>query len=370
MSHSQHPVLTPYSLKSLTLANRAVVAPMTRNSATQEGVPTQRMVDYYRSFITGGFGAIISEGTYTDTAFSQGYVLQPGLVNQAQIDGWRAVTDAVHAAGGVIFVQLMHAGALSFYLPQTIAPSVFSPAGERRKGYGDGGPYPTPIAMGEEHIAEAILGFVDSAQAAVEAGFDGVEIHGANGYLIDQFLTDYSNTRTDHYGGDIAKRARFGVEVAAAVRSKVSDSIPVGVRLSQGKINNALYEWPNGPEDATVLFSEYGASGADFLHVANEGQSWRDTSRYDGDRSLSQVAREASGLPVIANGNLEEPELAAHVVRENHGDLISLGRAALANRDWPQRVADGRKIDEFDPAMVRPWSSLEFEDEWWRNRQQ
>lgn len=368
MSKTEHPVLTPYSLNDVTLANRAVVAPMTRNSATVEGVPTDRMVDYYRSFATGGFGAIISEGTYTDTSYSQGYIRQPGLINQTQIDGWRAVTDAVHEAGGVIFVQLMHAGALSFYLPHTIAPSVFYPAGERKKGYGEGGPYPTPIAMNEEHIAEAIEGFVGSAQAAVDAGFDGIEIHGANGYLIDQFLTDYSNTREDHYGGPIANRARFGVEVAQAVRSKVPNEIPVGVRLSQGKINHALYEWPNGPVDAEVVFKEFGSSGADFLHVANEGQTWKDTAHYVGGRSLSQYAREVSGLPVIANGDLQESDLAAHVIGDRHADLISLGRSALVNRDWPRRIADGTPIDEFDPAMVRPWSALKFEDEWWSTR--
>lgn len=368
MSTAAHPALAPFTVDRLTLANRAIVAPMTRISATLDGVPTDRMVAYYRSFAEGGFGAVISEGAYTDRAYSQGYRRQPGLVTPAHIDGWRAVTDAVHDAGGVIFAQLMHAGALSLYLPDTIAPSAYRPAGERLAGFGDGGPYPTPTAMTSDHITEAISGFASAAKAAMAAGFDGIEVHGANGYLIDEFLTDYTNQREDHYGGSIEHRVRFGVEVVRAVQSEVPASVPVGIRLSQGKVNDALYEWPNGIDDANIVFSEFAKTGVDFLHVASEGRSWRDTARFDGDRSLTGVARDVSGLPIIANGDMHEPDLAARVLNDGHGDLISLGRGALTNRDWPNRIATRRPIDEFDPGIVKPWSSLENEDAWWQSR--
>lgn len=237
-------VLGCCSFAGMELKNRAVVSPMTRVSAADEGVPTTRMASYYRSFAEGGFGLVITEGTYTDEIFSQGYANQPGLVTTAQLEGWRGVTEAVHGSGVPIFTQLMHAGALSQVLEETAGPSALRPKGEKMSEYGGKGPFPTPRAMSEAELKVAITGFAEAATNAKAAGFDGVEIHGANGYLIDQFLTGYANDRVGRYGGSISDRARFAGDVLRAVREAVGADFPMGIRLSQGKVNDPGYRWP------------------------------------------------------------------------------------------------------------------------------
>src|SRR5690606_16240367 len=189
---------------NLKLANRLAVAPMTRVSATPDGTPTPEMADYYAEFTEGGFGLVITEGTYTDTVYSQGYLNQPGIVTDGQAAAWRGIVERVHAAGARIVLQLMHAGALSQgnrYRDDTAGPSAVPPLGEKMPEYGGHGPWPTPKAMSADDIDAAVRGFVSSAVRAREAGFDGVEVHAANGYLLDQFLTDYTNRREDAYGG-------------------------------------------------------------------------------------------------------------------------------------------------------------------------
>ena len=230
-----HPALTSVRLGGLKLDNRFAVAPMTRVSATADGAPTDAMAGYYAEFARGGFGLVITEGTYTDTTHSQGYLNQPGLATDAHAAGWRPVTDAVHAAGVPIVAQLMHAGALSqgnSHGVETIAPSAVAPRGAMLEEYGGAGTWPTPREMSAADIDAAIAGFVDAAVRARAAGFDGVEIHAANGYLLDQFLTTYTNHRTDEYGGTVAHRIRLAAQISAAVRTAVGADFLVGVRLS------------------------------------------------------------------------------------------------------------------------------------------
>lgn len=244
---SAHPALEPFGLGSLPLRNRFAVAPMTRVSATPEGVPTAQMSEYYREYAAGGFGLIVTEGVYTDATHSQGYFGQPGMVTAAQIAGWRAVTDSAHEAGAAIVAQLMHAGAISQGNTlgfETIGPSAVVPRGQMMADYGGaGGPWSAPREMTVRDIDQVVTGFAVAAANARDAGFDGVEIHGANGYLLDQFLTDYTNLRTDEYGGPVRNRVRLIAQVLAAVRDAVGD-FPVGVRLSQTKVNDFTYRWP------------------------------------------------------------------------------------------------------------------------------
>jgi 2,4-dienoyl-CoA reductase-like NADH-dependent reductase (Old Yellow Enzyme family) len=262
---------------SLALSNRLAVAPMTRVSADQHGRATRRMADYYRSFAEGGFGVIVTEGTYTDKAFSQGYLFQPGLTDAAQSDAWRAVVNGVHQAGGRIIAQLMHAGALSQgnpYRSHTAGPSAIRPKGAQLAFYRGSGAYPVPAAMTEAEIAEAVEGFAGAALLAKDAGFDGVEVHGANGYLLDQFLTEGVNLRQDAYGGDIAGRMRLTVEVVRAVRSAVGGQFVVGFRISQGKVNDFPHKWSGGEDDAAVIFGTLGRLPLDYLHTT-EFEAWR-----------------------------------------------------------------------------------------------
>lgn len=168
---------------------------MTRVSATAEGLPTDAMRRYYERFACGGFGLVITEGVYTGSADSQGYLFQPGLCDRSQARSWRGIVNAVHAAGGKMFAQQMHAGALAQgnrFRTETLAPSAIRPAGSQMRVSAGEGSHRTPRAMSDADIADAIDGFARAAALAIDhAGFDGIEIHGANGYLLDQFLTDY-----------------------------------------------------------------------------------------------------------------------------------------------------------------------------------
>ncbi|HEV2999140.1 MAG TPA: NADH:flavin oxidoreductase [Solirubrobacteraceae bacterium] len=367
-----HPLLTPVRVAGAELPNRVAVAPMSRVSTAGDGVPTDAMVDYYASYARGGFGLIVSEGTYTDHAHSQAYPNQPAIVTDEQVRAWARVTDAVHAAGGRIFLQLMHAGALvqgNHHRDVAVAPSAVQPLGRKLLGYGGEGPYAMPREMTLGDVEEAVAGFAASAARARTAGFDGVEVHGANGYLLDQFLTTYTNRRTDAYGGSPANRARIFVEVLEAIRAAAGDDFPVGVRVSQVKVNDLEYRW-SGPEEAREIFERLAAGGPAYVHVASEGAHWDETSFLAPGVSITGLAREVTGAPVIANGGMHDERLAARVLDDGHADLVSLGHGALANPDWPQRLAAGRRFAEFDPDMLRPEVTIENTLAWRRDRRE
>lgn len=238
MSEINKNVPALFNVGNLKLKNRFALAPMTRVSATEQGCATQAMARYYERFAKGGFGLIITEGSYTDRSFSQGYPFQPGLIDDEQALAWRATTDAVHRHGGAVIAQIMHAGALSQanrFVNKAAGPSAIRPKGEQMAFYYGEGRYRVPRAMSDKDIAEAIDGFARATRRAVgAAGFDGVEIHGANGYLLDQFLTDYTNQRTDQWGGNVYQRLRLTLDVIAEVK-KAAGQAPVGVRVSQGR---------------------------------------------------------------------------------------------------------------------------------------
>ncbi|MEU4837278.1 NADH:flavin oxidoreductase [Nocardia testacea] len=365
-----HPVLSEVRLGALRLRNRAVVAPMSRVSTAGDGVPTDAMAEYYARFAAGGFGLITTEGTYTDAEFSQTYPDQPGIVTERQIEAWRVVTDAVHAAGGVIALQLMHAGALvqgNRHSDRSIAPSAVQPLGVKMSAYGGEGPFAVPEAATRADIRRIVGGFGAAAERARAAGFDAVEIHGANGYLVDQFLTGYTNQRDDEYGGDPAGRVRFAVEVVRAVRAAVGPEFPVGLRLSQTKVNDFGYRWA-GAAEAETIFRAVGTAGIDYLHLASEGRDWYDTAVLDTGETVTRLARSVTGLPVIANGGMHAPDLTRTVLGEGHADLVALGRGALANPDWPQVIAAGARPREFDRAMLDPVVTLAGQRSWERAR--
>lgn len=349
---TRHPILDEFTIKGHRLRNRAVVAPMSRVSTKGNGAPTMDMARYYAEYASGGFGLVITEGTYTDRYFSQGYANQPGIVTDEQVAGWQQVTESVHKAGGLIILQLMHAGALSQYLEITAGPSTVKPMGRKMKDYGGDGPYPLPLELTQTDVIELTSGFARSARRAASAGFDGVEIHGANGYLIDQFLTDYTNRRTDRYGGSTCNRVRLAVEITKAVRQSVDDNFIVGIRLSQGKVNDFDYTWPGGAGDAEIIFPQVAMAGVDYIHFASEGRGFDHGCVLTDDTSLPRLARELTGLPVIANGGLHDPEEAYRILQDGHGDLAALGSGALANPDWPDLLAREAPIRAFDPMML------------------
>ena len=359
--HTTHPALKPQRIGAIDLRNRLAVAPMTRVSASPDGTPTGEMADYYRDFARGGFGVVITEGTYIDTTHSQGYLNQPGLATDAHVDGWRRVVDGVHAEGVPAIAQLMHAGALSqgnSYGAGTIAPSPVAPRGEKLEEYGGSGRWPPPREMNRDDIDSVIGGFVDAAVRARAAGFDGVEVHAANGYLLDQFLTDYTNTRDDEFGGPVANRIRLTARVVAGIRGRLGGDFLLGVRVSQTKVNDFTYRWPGGVADAEVVFAALGEAGADYLHIASEGRDFIDTARLSDGRTITALAREVSGLPVMANGGMHDLDQTRAVLDGGHADLVSIGRGALANPDLPARLLVGKNLEPFDHAMLSPMATI------------
>jgi len=231
--------------------------------------------------------------------------------------------------------------------------------------YGGEGPLPMPLEMTQEEMAASIAAFAETAIRAREAGFDGVEIHGANGYLIDQFLTDYTNRRQDEYGGDARGRVRFACDVLRAVRVRAGDDFPIGIRLSQTKVNDFTYRWTE--PDARIIFAAMTAAGASYIHVASEGRDWLESAQIGHNAaSITQLARRVSALPVIANGGLHDVAMAVRLIRQGHADLVSLGRAALANPDWPARLRLGQPFERFDMTLISPNATLEHADGWFR----
>jgi 2,4-dienoyl-CoA reductase-like NADH-dependent reductase (Old Yellow Enzyme family) len=350
-------LFVPWALGPLSLPNRLAVAPMTRVSATADGLPTPRMADYYAAFADGGFGLVVTEGLYTDKDHAQGYLHQPGLADAAQRDAWAAVVIGVRARGARIVAQLMHAGGLSQGNPHrqgTRAPSAVRPKGQQMAFYRGHGEYAVPQAMSDVEIATAVRGFAESAARAREAGFDGVEVHAANGYLLDQFLSDGINLREDRYGGELGSRLRLAAEVVRAVREAVGNDFVVGVRFSQAKVNDFAHKWQS-EDEAIRLFEAVGGWPVDHVHTT-EFEAWQPA--FQSGPSLAALAKRHAGKPVLANGSLHDVQRAAGMLQRGEADAVSLGRGALANPDWPLRIQAVQPIEPFDPALLSPLADL------------
>ncbi len=352
-------------LNGLSLDNRVGLAPMTRVSATEDGRATAEMARYYRKFAEGGFSVLITEGTYTDAAYSQGYRNQPGLVTDDHVEAWSDVTDAVDDAGAPMLAQLMHAGAQAQGNPnvdgeETLAPSAVRPQDEKNELYGGSGEFPTPRPATADDLEDAREGFVDAAENARDAGFGGVEVHAANGYFLNEFLAADYNEREDEYGGSVEAQARYPAEVVAAVDDATPEEFVVGVRVSQTMVTDAEYRWPEGEKAAEVYFEAFTDAGADYIHVTEPDI----TQPAFGDEgpTLAEAAVEYADTNVIANGGLGDPETAAEVVAAG-ADVVTQATSALANPDWPRRVQNGESLAEFDfEAALTPDASINEEE--------
>jgi len=338
-------LFSEFRLGEITLKNRVVMAPMTRCRAIG-GVPNALMAKYYGQRADGGL--LVSEGI-APSANGSGYARIPGLFRAEQVEGWRQVTGAVHDSGGIIFAQLMHVGRIGHgdnlaAGAELLAPSAITAAGEM---YVDGkGPLPNsaPREMTVADIEAAVSEFTVAASSAMDAGFDGVELHGANGYLIDQFLNPGTNQRTDDYGGSVDNRARFAVEVARSVSGTIGDK-RVGIRLSpNGAFNDvALYE---GWEDAFEYFAgQLGNLGLAYLHLVDHSAMGAPPVC----DAVKARMKKAFGGAVILSGGFDR-ERADAVLAARQGDLIAFGRPFLANPDLVSRLASGASLNEPDAA--------------------
>lgn len=366
-SNHTSPLFSCIRIGSVDIKNRLAVAPMTRISATDHGVPTDKMISYYQRFAKGDFGLIISEGTFIDKKNSQTYLQQPGIVSEDHVEGWKKLVDAVHNERAKIFMQIQHAGALSQGNPHAtynVAPSAVHPKGEQLGFYFGDGKYQIPKALTQTEIADIVNAFADAAERAKKAGVDGVEIHGANGYLLDQFLTTYANERIDEYGGSTLNRLRIYIEVIKAVRERVGENFVVGIRLSQGKVNDYFHKW-EGVQEAELIFSSLNNVGLDYLHITEfqANVAAFPTETHGENLPLAAIAKRVSNLPVFANGQVETTDTALSIIRQGTADLLTIGKAALANPDFPRKLRDDQPLAALDPlAVLRPTAELkEFE---------
>jgi N-ethylmaleimide reductase len=322
-----------------TLPNRLVMAPMTRSRAKFDGTPGDLAADYYAQ--RASVGLIVSEGTQPSDD-GQGYLATPGIYTPTHIAGWKKVTTAVHDRGGHIFIQLMHAGRMSHpdntpHHRQALAPSAVAPGSQMFTATGMQD-IPTPRALMSEEIRQTIADFRHAARSAIEAGADGVEIHGANGYLIHQFLAPSANMRTDQYGGSIKNRARFAIDVARAIAEEIGAE-RTAIRLSPGLTMWGIDEGEEGPALYRHLVSELDKLGLAYLHVIHTG-----------DEQLMADIRGLWKQALIVNRPGRSRDQIGADVASGLADLEAYGQMVLANPDFVKRLQTGAPMSEPDRA--------------------
>lgn len=337
------PLFSKYRLGSVELQNRLVMAPLTRCRAIGN-VPTALMAEYYRQRSSAGL--IIAEGT-SPSPNGLGYARIPGIFSEAQVAGWQAVTAGVHAGGARMFVQLMHCGRVSHPLnlpagARVLAPSAVAAATEMYTDAEGMQPLPVPQEMSMADIRGAMDEFSAAARNAIRAGFDGIELHAANGYLLEQFIRPNSNRRADGYGGGIEGRARFVLETAQAVIAAIGKD-RVGIRLSPYGVANDMPIYDGMEADYAWLAERLSVLGLVYVHLADHSSMGAPTV----PASIRQTFRECFRGTLILSGGYDaaraEGDLAA-----GRADLIAVGRGFIANPDLPKRWRTGAPLNTPD----------------------
>ena len=367
-------LFSPLDLGPVRLKNRIAMAPLTRQLAEPDGAPTDEMAAYYARRARGGVGLIISEGTYeTDDLACKAYLSQPGIANAKHVAAWRKATEAVHAFGAPIICQLMHGGRVTDPRCLRAGEQPVSASDTQSEGwvlYTDGDAerrdrmiagdwpkvtFPPARALTVAEIERVADGFAEGAVRAVEAGFDGVEIHGANGYLLWQFITPKTNLRTDAYGGSPENNVRFAKLVCEKVRAAIGPDKLITLRLSQDGVDDFTGAWPGGVDYARAVGAALKDCAADALHWASF--AWSDNRDPNSDVPMPKALAEASGKPMIVNGGIAEGADAETVIESGAGDVAAVGRPLFAHPDWPHiiRSGEGYPWTEFDRKyVVRP----------------
>ena len=326
---------TPVSVGRYTLLNRLVMAPMTRSRAYTDGTPGELAALYYAQ--RASIGLVIAEETQPSDD-GQGYLTTPGIYTGSHVEGWKRVTDAVHQKGGRIFIQLMHAGRMSHpdntpHHRTGVAPSAIAPGSQMftETGMLD---IPVPRALSKDEVRQTVQDFRYAARRAIEAGADGVEIHGANAYLIHQFLAPSANTRTDEYGGSIQNRARFAVEVAQAVADEIGAD-RTGIRLSPEMNMWGIDEGEESQELYQYLTTELNKLGLAYLHIMHMG-----------NETLLSAMRQRWDNPLILNRPGRPREQIGQDVASGLAELESYGEMVLANPDFVERLKLNAPMNE------------------------
>jgi len=339
-------LLEPYTARTLQLGNRAVMAPMTRSRAVEGNTANQLMAEYYAQRASAGL--IITEGT-SPSPNGTGYARIPGIWSKRQVAGWEKVTSAVHAKGGAIFLQLMHTGRVGhpLNLPadgQLFAPSAIAAEGAMHTDAQGPQPYPVPRAMSEAEIWSTVDEYTQAARNAVAAGFDGVELHGANGYLLEQFLSPNTNQRDDAWGGSVQKRIGFMIEVVKRVTG-VMDARRVGIRLSPYGTAGGMKPYPEIDQTYLELVERLAPYGLQYIHLVDHSSMGAPKV----PDSLRRALRRVWPRTVILSGGLDR-SIAESALRDAKGDLFAFARSFLANPDLVERMERSLPLTTPDPS--------------------
>ena len=356
MNATVQALFQPFSLGALELPSRVVMAPMTR-SFSPGGVPNAKVIEYYRRRAAAGVGLIVTEGTTVGHKASNGYPNVPRFYGEDALAGWRQVVEAVHAEGGKIVPQLWHVGNVRKLgtEPDAEVPG-YGPSEKLKDGK------VVVHGMSRDDIQEVIAAFAQAAKDAQRIGMDGVEIHGAHGYLIDQFFWAGSNQRTDEYGGDLAQRSRFAIELIQAVRAAVGPDFPIIFRFSQWKQQDYSARLVETPEALAAFLKPLSEAGVDIFHCSTR-RFWE--PEFDGSElNLAGWTRQLTGKPTITVGSVgldgeflqfmvntdkvAQPAKLEGLLERLHKqefDLVAVGRALLVDPDWALKVREGREGD-------------------------
>ena len=333
-------IFTPLKIKTFTFPNRLGVAPMTRMSSPGGSIPRKDVFDFLVRRAEKGAGVVFTEAIVTDYESSQGYPKQSRILNQQQINAWKEVTDKIREYGSLSIMQMFHCGRMAW--PEvnpagcSIAPSAVAPKQDNPLTQS---PYPVPDEMSRFDIEHVINGFVETTRGAIAAGFDGVEIHGAHGYLINQFLSGYSNKRTDEYGGSIENRCRFAVEIIRAVRKVLPEEKLLTFRVSNWGIADMEVSLFESSEEWQEMIRILTGEQIDMVSVSTYDFSEK---MFGSGLNMSQLTRKATSLPIMICGKIHDRKSAEEGLQD--ADIVLSAKSFLLNPDWVEDVRTGDKL--------------------------
>lgn len=337
---SNDTIFSPFKIKNFTLRNRLGVAPMTRISSPGDSIPRQDVLDFLVRRAENGAAIVYTEAIVTDYESSQGYPRQSRLTTQRQIDAWREVVENIHSHGGIAIMQMFHCGRMAWpevnpagrsIAPSRIAPKQLNPM--------TGQPYPLPDVMSQFDIDHVINGFVETAKGAVMAGFDGIEVHGAHGYLINQFLSSYSNQRNDSYGGSLENRFRFAREVIESVAMVVPGDRLLTFRISNWGVADMEVSLFESAEEWQEMIGLLVRQPIDAISLST--YNFRDKA-FGTDQNMAQLTRDVTPLPLMICGQIYDRASAEEALES--ADIALSSKSMLLNPNWVEDVRAGEKL--------------------------
>jgi 2,4-dienoyl-CoA reductase-like NADH-dependent reductase (Old Yellow Enzyme family) len=333
-------LFSPFQLKDFRLKNRIGVAPMTRMSSPGESIPRQDVLDFLVRRAKNGAALVYTEAIVTDDESAQGYPGQARLLTQRQIDAWKPVVKAIRKEGALSIMQMFHCGRVAWPevnpAHRTIAPSSLVP---KQANPLTGAPYPIPETMTKSDIDHVISGFAETARGAVEAGFDGIEVHGAHGYLVNEFLSAYSNQRTDEYGGSVENRYRFAHEVVQAVRAVVPADRLLTFRISNWGIVDMEVSLFENEAEYVAIVKRLSKEPIDAISVSTYSYSEK---AFGTDKNMAQISRGATHLPIMICGKIHDRATAEDALAD--ADIVLSAKSILLNPDWVEDVRAGKPL--------------------------